>query len=65
MSMPGAIACIGGGGFLVDDLPGVQERPLLPLVREQRGQRPRILAANVRLPGEEAREVLAVDLSSR
>ena len=91
MSSPGAIACIGGGGFLVDDVRGVQERHLSTLIRDRRGERPRVLflglahgdaesrqlkaykmfsklgcgIANVRLPGEEACEVPAVDLSSR
>ena len=43
MSGPGAIACIGGGGFLVDDMRGLQERHLLTLLREPRGRRPRVL----------------------
>jgi hypothetical protein len=44
MSGPGAIACIGGGGFLVDDLRGVQERHLLTLLRPLAGRRPRVLS---------------------
>ena len=44
MSGPGAIACIGGGGFLVDDTRGVQERFLLTLIpKSRRGERPRVL----------------------
>ena len=43
MSGPGAIACIGGGGFLVGDLRGVQERHLLTLTRPPAGTRPRVL----------------------
>jgi hypothetical protein len=75
MSGAGAIACIGGGGFLVDDERGVQERHLLTLIPEsRRRERPRVVflgadkpgvTANVRLPGDEAREVAALDLSSR
>ena len=105
MSTPGAIACIGGGGFRTADTSGVQERFLLSLVPESRrredsepwrapplagvkrapaygvreggllvarpGAAPEFVAskpgvtANVRLPGEEAREVPAIDLSSR
>ena len=41
MSGPGAIACIGGGGFLVaGNVRGVQERHLLTLVRPSAGPRP-------------------------
>jgi len=43
MSGPGAIACIGGGGFLVGDLRGIQERHLLTLLRSSAGPRPRVL----------------------
>jgi len=39
-----AIACIGGGGFLVDDERGVQERHLLTLIPGSRQrERPRVL----------------------
>lgn len=41
--MSGTIACIGGGGFLVDDTRYVQERWLLTLLPEARRPRPRVL----------------------
>ena len=41
--MTGTIACIGGGGFLVDDTRYVQERWLLTLLPEARRARPRVL----------------------
>ncbi|WP_284619728.1 peptidase E [Aquabacterium humicola] len=40
--MSGSIVAIGGGGFLMDDTTGRQERYLLSLLRERR-QRPRVL----------------------
>jgi peptidase E len=43
MSQPGAIACIGGGGFLVDDASHLQERFLLTLLPEPRRERARVL----------------------
>jgi len=44
MSLPGAIACIGGGGFLTDDFRGLQEAHLLTLIPESRRRaRPRVL----------------------
>jgi peptidase E len=43
VSGPGAIACIGGGGFLVDDASQLQERYLLTLLPEPRRARPRVL----------------------
>ncbi len=39
----GAIACIGGGGFLVDDASHLQERYLLTLLPVPRRERPRVL----------------------
>jgi dipeptidase E len=39
----GAIACIGGGGFLVEDGSELQERWLLSLLPPERQQRPRVL----------------------
>ena len=42
MSTPGAIACIGGG-VLVDDTRGIQERHLLTLIREPKGARARVV----------------------
>jgi peptidase E len=41
--MTAPIACIGGGGFLMDDERLVQERWLLSLVPEARRARPRVL----------------------
>ena len=41
--MSGAIACIGGGGFLLDDARLLQERWLLSLLPEARRARPRVL----------------------
>ena len=43
MSAPGAIACIGGGGFLVDEASHLQERFLLTLLPKPRRERPRVL----------------------
>lgn len=44
MTAAGTIACIGGGGFLVDDERGVQERFLLTLIPEsRRRERPRVM----------------------
>ena len=43
MSGAGTIACIGGGGFLVDDASHLQERYLLTLLPEPRRARPRVL----------------------
>ena len=41
--MSGAIACIGGGGFLLDDVRFLQERWLLSLLPAARRARPRVL----------------------
>jgi peptidase E len=41
--LSGSIACIGGGGFLMDDSRLVQERWILSLVPEERRARPRVL----------------------
>lgn len=41
--MTATIACIGGGGFLMDDLRLLQERWILSLVPEERRARPRVL----------------------
>jgi dipeptidase E len=59
MSSPGAIACIGGGGFLVDDMRGVQERHLLTLVRPPRGTRPRVLFLGLAHGDAESRQLKA------
>ena len=59
MIAPGAIACIGGGGFLVDDMRGVQERHLLTLVRPPRGPRPRVLFLGLAHGDAESRQLKA------
>ena len=43
MTARGAIACIGGGGFLVEDGSELQERWLLSLLPAERRGRPRVL----------------------
>jgi peptidase E len=43
MTRPGAIACIGGGGFLVHDDSRLQEEFLLTLLPEPRRERPRVV----------------------
>jgi dipeptidase E len=59
VSGPGAIACLGGGGFLVDDLRGVQERHLLTLARPSRGPRPRVLYLGLAHGDAESRQLKA------
>jgi len=59
MSSPGAIACIGGGGFLVDDMRGLQERHLLTLLRAPRGPRPRVLYLGLAHGDAESRQLRA------
>ena len=59
MSGPGAIACIGGGGFLVDDMRGVQERHLLTLIRRPSGPRPRVLFLGLAHGDAESRQLKA------
>jgi peptidase E len=59
MNGPGAIACIGGGGFLVDDVRGVQERHLLTLIRDPRGNRPRVLFLGLAHGDSESRQLKA------
>jgi dipeptidase E len=59
MSGPGAIACIGGGGFLVDDMRGWQERHLLTLIRPPRGPRPRVLFLGLAHGDAESRQLKA------
>jgi dipeptidase E len=64
MSGPGAIACIGGGGFLVDDPCGVQERHLLTLVRPVAGRRPRVLYLGLAHGDAESRQLKAFKMFS-
>jgi len=59
MSTPGAIACIGGGGFLTDDLRGLQERHLLTLLPEPRRARPRVLYLGLAHGDAESRQLRA------
>ena len=65
MSTPGAIACIGGGGFLVDDTRGLQERHLLTLVRPPRGPRPRVLFLGLAHGDAESRQLKAYKMFSK
>ena len=65
MSGPGAIACIGGGGFLVDDARGVQERYLLTLVRPPQGPRPRVLFLGLAHGDAEGRQLKAYKMFSK
>jgi peptidase E len=62
MSGPGAIACIGGGGFLVDDMRGIQERHLLTLARRPSGPRPRVLFLGLAHGDAESRQLKAYKL---
>lgn len=62
MSTPGAIACIGGGGFLVDDTRGIQERHLLTLIRPPSGPRPRVLFLGLAHGDAENRQLKAYKL---
>ncbi len=59
MSGAGAIACIGGGGFLVDDASHLQERYLLTLLPEPRRARPRVLFLGLAHGDSEARQLKA------
>ena len=65
MSRPGAIACIGGGGFLVDDERGVQERLLLTLLPEARRERPRVLYLGLAHGDAESRQLRAFKMFSK
>ena len=65
MSGPGAIACIGGGGFLVDDMRGVQERHLLTLVRAPGAARPRVLFLGLAHGDAESRQLKAYKMFSK
>ena len=66
MTQPGAIACIGGGGFLTDDLRGVQERFLLTLIpAERRRERPRVLFLGLAHGDRELAQVKAFKMFSR
>ena len=59
MSGPGAIACIGGGGFLTEDFRGLQERHLLTLIRAPKGPRPRVLYLGLAHGDAESRQLRA------
>jgi len=64
MTTPGAIACIGGGGFLSDDMRGLQERHLLTLLRAPRGPRPRVLYLGLAQGDAESRQLRAFKMFS-
>jgi len=59
MTSPGAIACIGGGGFLTDDMRGWQERHLLTLIRRPSSPRPRVLYLGLAHGDAESRQLKA------
>jgi peptidase E len=59
MSGVGAIACIGGGGFLTEDMRGCQERHLLTLLRPASGPRPRVLFLGLAHGDAESRQLRA------
>jgi len=66
MSGPGAIACIGGGGFLADDQRGLQERFLLTLIAaERRRERPRVLYLGLAHGDAESRQLRAYRMFAR
>jgi peptidase E len=65
MTGPGAIACIGGGGFLVDDTRGLQERHLLTLARPPAGPRPRVLFLGLAHGDSERAQLNAYKVFSR
>jgi dipeptidase E len=65
MTTRGAIACIGGGGFLVDDMRGLQERHLLSLLRASRGPRPRVLYLGLAQGDAESRQLRAYKMFAR
>jgi len=63
---PGAIACIGGGGFLTDDVRGLQEAHLLTLVTPlRRRERPRVLFLGLAHGDRELGQVKAYKMFSR
>ena len=59
MTTPGAIACIGGGGFLTEDFRGLQERHLLTLIRVPKGPRARVLFLGLAHGDAESRQLRA------
>ena len=65
MNGAGAIACIGGGGFLVDDASHLQERYLLTLLPEPRRERPRVLFLGLAHGDSEARQLKAYKIFSK
>ena len=65
MSMPGAIACIGGGGFLVRDDSRLQEEFLLTLIPEPRRPRPRVLFLGLAHGDRELGQVKAYKMFSK
>ena len=65
MSGAGAIACIGGGGFLVDDASHLQERYLLTLLAPARRARPRVLFLGTAHGDAERSQLKAYKIFSR
>lgn len=61
----GAIACIGGGGFLVDDDSHLQERFLLTLLPKPRRERPHVLFMGLAHGDRELGQVKAFKVFSR
>ena len=65
MTPPGAIACIGGGGFLVDDASQLQERFLLTLLPAPRRERPRVVFLGLAHGDRELGQVKAYKIFSK
>jgi peptidase E len=66
MIQPGAIACIGGGGFLVRDDSHLQEEFLLTLIPERRRrERPRVVFLGLAHGDRELGQVKAYKVFSR
>ena len=65
MSGPGAIACIGGGGFLVHDDSHLQEEFLLTLLPEPRRERPRVVFLGLAHGDRELAQLKAYRIFSR
>ena len=65
MTRPGAIACIGGGGFLVHDDSHLQEECLLTLLPAPRRPRPRVLYLGLAHGDAESRQLKAWKIFSK
>jgi peptidase E len=63
---PGAIACIGGGGFLTEDFRGFLEAHLLTLIpSSRRRERPRVLYLGLAHGDAESRQLRAYKMFSK